>query len=168
MVGFSIAIFMSILYFIYLLFIAIFAAAILYLIISYTFEGISIMCMSKKLKYKDTFAAWIPFYNKYMLGKIAKSRTIGLISGILYFVSLSLSIYFYIHNKLETALFIILIISLIVTFILDTIISHKIYKARTSKYSDILTIFSILTFGLLRPIFLFIVRNKSIEEENNI
>lgn len=50
MVGFSIAIFMSILYFIYLLFIAIFAAAILYLIISYTFEGISIMCMGKKVK----------------------------------------------------------------------------------------------------------------------
>ena len=58
------------------------------------------------------------------------------------------------------ALFIVLIISLIVTFILDTIISHKIYKARANKYGDILTIFNILSFGLLRPIFLFILRNK--------
>lgn len=52
MAGFSISILMSIIMFMYLFFIAIFVAIILYLIISYTFEGISIMCMGKKLKYK--------------------------------------------------------------------------------------------------------------------
>ena len=66
-----------------------------------------------------------------------------------------------IHKELEIVLFIILIISLIITFILDTIISHKIYISHTNKYGDILTIFNILSFGLLRPIFLFMVRNKS-------
>lgn len=74
---------------------------------------------------------------------------------------------FYIQQELEVALFIVLIISLIVTFILDTIISHKIYKARANKYGDILTIFNILSFGLLRPIFLFILRNKSIKVNIN-
>ena len=59
MAGFSISILMSIIMFMYLFFIAIFVAIILYLIISYTFEGISIMCMGKKLKYKNIFTAWI-------------------------------------------------------------------------------------------------------------
>ena len=83
-----------------------------------------------------------------------------MISCFLSFISVLLGIRFYIQQELEVALFIVLIISLIVTFILDTIISHKIYKTRANKYGDILTIFNILSFGLLRPIFLFILRNK--------
>ena len=167
MAGFSIAIFMSIFYFMYLFFIAIFVAIILYLIISYTFEGISIMCMGKKLKYKNIFTAWIPFYNKYVLGKISGNKVIGMVSCVLSFISILLSIRFYIHHELEIVLFIILVISLIVTFILDTVISHKIYKARTNKYGDILTIFNILSFGILRPIFLFVLRNKPIKVNEN-
>ena len=161
MAGFSISILMSIIMFMYLFFIAIFVAIMLYLIISYTFEGISIMCMGKKLKYKNIFTAWIPFYNKYVLGKISNSKVLGMISCVLSFISVLLGIRFYIQQELEVALFIVLIISLIVTFILDTIISHKIYISHTNKYGDILTIFNILSFGLLRPIFLFMVRNKS-------
>lgn len=168
MAGFSIAIFMSILYFMYLFFIAIFVGFIIYLIISYTFESISIMCMEKQLQYKHKFIAWIPFYNKYLLGTIAGNKAIGIISCILSFVSILLSTCFYIYQKLEIILFIILIISIIVKFILDTIMSHKIYKERANKYSDILTIFTILSFGLLRPIFLFIVRNKPVNINNNI
>ena len=166
MAGFSISILMSIIMFMYLFFIAIFVAIILYLIIIYTFEGISIMCMGKKLKYKNIFTAWIPFYNKYVLGKISNSKVLGMISCVLSFISVLLGIRFYIQQELEVALFIVLIISLIVTFILDTIISHKIYKA-PNKYGDILTIFNILSFGLLRPIFLFILRNKSIKVNIN-
>ena len=156
--GLSVIVLMNILLFLYILFITIFVAIILYIVISYTFEGISIMCMSKNMGYKNTFTAWIPFYNKYLL---AGNKIMGIISGILSFVSICLGIYFYIHKELEIVLFIILIISLIITFILDTIISHKIYISHTNKYGDILTIFNILSFGLLRPIFLFMVRNKS-------
>ena len=151
--GLSVIVLMNILLFLYIFFITIFVAIILYMVISYTFEGISIMCMSKNMGYKNTFTAWIPFY-------------MGIISGILSFVSICLGIYFYIHKELEIVLFIILIISLIITFILDTIISHKIYISHTNKYGDILTIFNILSFGLLRPIFLFIVRNG--EEKINV
>ena len=159
--GFSIVVLMSILSFIYLFFIAIFVSVVLYIMISYTFQSISIMCMSKNMGYKNAFTAWIPFYNKFLLGKIAGNKIIGGISSILTLISIFLGTRFYIHRELEIALFIILIISLIVAFILDTIIAHKIYKSHTKKYGDILTVFNILSFGLLRPIFLFIIRNKS-------
>ena len=59
--GFSVVVLMSILSFIYLFFIAIFVAVVLYIIMSYTFQGISIMCMSKNMGYKNAFTAWIPF-----------------------------------------------------------------------------------------------------------
>ena len=159
--GLSVIVLMNILLFLYIFFITIFVAIILYMVISYTFEGISIICMSKNTGYKNTFTAWIPFYNKYLLGSIAGNKIMGIISGTLSFVSICLGIYFYIHKELEIVLFIILIISLIITFI-----SHKIYISHTNKYGDILTIFNILSFGLLRPIFLFIVRNG--EEKTNV
>ena len=37
---------------------------------TYVFESIAIMEMSKNLEYKAVGTAWIPFYNKYLLGKI--------------------------------------------------------------------------------------------------
>ena len=158
--GFSVVVLMSMISFIYLFFIAIFVAVVLYIIISYTFQGISIMCMSKNMGYKNTFTAWIPFYNKYLLGKIAGNKIMGVISGVLSFISIFLGICFYINKELKIVLFIILTISLIITFILDTMITHRIYKSHAKKYGDILTVFNILSLGLLRPIFLFIVRNK--------
>ena len=84
----------------------------------------------------------------------------GGISGILSFIAICLGTRLYINKKLEIVLFIILVISLIITFILDTMIAHRIYKSRANKYEDILTVFNILSLGLLRPIFLFIIRNK--------
>lgn len=47
MTGFGVVIFTSILSFISLFFVAIFAAAAVYSLISYVFQGISIMCMGK-------------------------------------------------------------------------------------------------------------------------
>ena len=158
--GFSVVVLMGILSFMFLFFIAIFIAAILYTIISYIFQGISIMCMSKNIGYKNTFTSWIPFYNKYLLGKIAGNKIIGLISGFLSLLIICLGTYFYIHKELEIVPFIILVVSLIITFILDTIVAHKIYKSYAYKYGDILTIFNILSLGLLRPIFLFVIKNK--------
>lgn len=158
--GLSVIVLMNILLFLYIFFITIFVAIILYTIISYTFEGISIMCLSKNMGYKNTFTAWIPFYNKCLLGKIAGNKIMGVISGVLSFISIFLGICFYINKELKIVIFIILTISLIITFILDTMITHRIYKSRAKKYGDILTVFNILSLGLLRPIFLFIVRNK--------
>ena len=112
------------------------------------------------MEYKNTFTAWIPFYNKYLLGKIAGNKIMGGISCILSFIAICLGTRFYINKELEIVLFIILVISLIITFILDTMIAHRIYKSRANKYGDILTVFNILSLGLLRPIFLFIIRNK--------
>ena len=52
-------------------FIAVFAAAAAYIMASYVLEGFSIACMRKKAGDAHTFPACIPFYSKYLLGKLA-------------------------------------------------------------------------------------------------
>ena len=148
--GFGIAILFSLFSFIYLFFVAIAIGVILYLLYSYVFQSIASMCMLKNIGYAYPFTAWIPFYHKYLLGKIANKQILGAISGVLSFISICLCV-----------LFSILTISFMTTLIIETIIAHQIYKTHT-KYADIFTIFTILSFGILKPIFLFIIRNMGI------
>lgn len=159
--GFGIAILFSLFSFIYLFFVAIAIGVILYLLYSYVFQSIASMCMLKNIGYVYPFTAWIPFYHKYLLGKIANKQILGAISGVLSFISICLCVHFYIHLDFDSVLFSILTISFMTTLIIETIIAHQIYKTHT-KYADIFTIFTILSFGILKPIFLFIIRNMGI------
>ena len=160
MTGFGVVIFTSILSFISLFFVAIFAAAAVYSLISYVFQGISIMCMGKNRGYKTAFTAWIPFYNKYVLGKIAGNPIIGGIAGMLSFVSICSGVLFICKEWAGIVVFAVFVISLMTTFILDAVIAHNIYKSRSEQHGELLTAFHILSLGLLRPIFLFARRNK--------
>ena len=162
MAGFGVLIVSGILSAIFLFFIAVFAAAAAYIMASYVLEGFSIACMRKKAGDAHTFPAWIPFYSKYLLGKLADRRVMGAVSALLTLLSVCLCIYFYVCRELNTLLFILLLMALLAVFILDTLIAHRIYKSR-SKYGDILTVFTVLSLGLLRPVFLFAVRNRAAE-----
>lgn len=75
--GFGIAILFSLFSFIYLFFVAIAIGVILYLLYSYVFQSIASMCMLKNIGYAYPFTAWIPFYHKYLLGKIANKQILG-------------------------------------------------------------------------------------------
>ena len=86
----------------------------------------------------------------------------GAVSALLTLLSFCLCVYFYVCRELNTLLFILLLMALLAVFILDTLIAHRIYKSR-SKYGDILTVFTVLSLGLLRPVFLFAVRSRAAE-----
>ena len=58
------------------------------------------------------------------------------------------------------------LVCIFVGFILDIIVSHKIYMKVTKKYGDILTVLNVVSFGILRPIILFVIRNK-VKKEND-
>ena len=162
MAGFGVLIVSGILSAIFLFFIAVFAAAAAYIMASYVLEGFSIACMRKKAGDAHTFPAWIPFYSKYLLGKLADRRVMGAVSALLTLLSVCLCVYFYVCRELNTLWFILLLMALSAVFILDTLIAHRIYKSR-SKYGDILTVFTVLSLGLLSPVFLFAVRSRAAE-----
>ena len=116
---------------IYYFFIAVLAAIIFYTLVSYVLESFAAMRMGENLNYKVKFAAEV-----------------------------CLCIYFYFNREINTALFILLIVCVIITFIIDTVISHKLFSQRINKNADILTAVNVITLGILRPVFLFALRNR--------
>ena len=63
-------------------------------------------------------------------------------------------------KELDDIVNIILIIILVINFILNTILSNEILKKITQKFYKILTVLNILTLGITRPIFLFVLKNN--------
>ncbi|CCY72236.1 putative uncharacterized protein [Clostridium sp. CAG:921] len=141
-------------------FIAIFATIVIFAVINYIFESISISCIGNKMNCSFKFISWIPFYNKFLLGKIGGNKIIGGILGILNLFIVLFGIYFFVNTKTNYIIVCIFILCLLLSFILDTILSYKIYSKAVNKYSSLLTVLNILSLGILRPIILFVIRNK--------
>ena len=150
---------------IYLFILSMIAIIAFYVLVSYIFESLAITSMSKNLKYKNIYISWIPLYNKYILGKIGNSKSLGISLSITSFISLFTIVLLLLLKEPQAILIITLLLSVIFTFILDIILSHKIFNKYKSKYKDIMTMLSILSLGFLRPIFLFIIRNKRRKNE---
>lgn len=164
--GISILFLMGIFSVIFFAYCTVFIGVIAYTAISYLFESISVFCMCKNLGYKPYAAAWVPFYQKYLLGRIVGNRAQGAILGLLNLAVVGFgigSVYYY-----SIFLFGLFLAACILGFVLDMILAHKIYKSVTSRYGDILTIVSVLSLGLLRPVILFIIRNKVEHEKMEI
>lgn len=160
--GISVLLLMGILSTMFYIFIATFFLLLIYLLITYTFEGFALMKMSQKAGERLPILAWVPGYNKYLLGKLASSKNFGIVLAIVNLFTIGMGIYCYLGKESKIEHFGIFLLSLIIGFILDTIVSHKLYKKVTQKYADIMTVFSVLSLGILRPIFLFVIRNKQI------
>ena len=81
--GISVLLLLGILSTIFWFFVAIFVIIAIYLLITYIFESVAISRINKNQKCNATFTAWIPFYNKYLLGKIANLKNQGIVLGII-------------------------------------------------------------------------------------
>ena len=156
--GMSVLILMGILSFIFYAIVACFFIIVIYIAISYAFESIALMNMSKNLNYKAPVTSYIPIYNKYVLGKVANNKALGLILMVdnIIILTLGLITYFY-YNSWA---FLAFLVCILISFILNIILSDKIFRDVLKKYSVICTIFSVLTLGFLRPIFLFAISYK--------
>ena len=63
----------------------------------------------------------------------------------------------------STSLLYIWLIYIVVYFIIDMLVMNKFYK-KVYKNSEIFTVFTIITFGLLKPIFIYTTRIKKISK----
>ena len=105
-------------------FTAIFATIVIFAVINYIFESISISCIGNKMNCSFKFISWIPFYNKFLLGKIGGNKIIGGILGILNLFIVLFGIYFFVNTKTNYIIVCIFILCLLLSFILDTILSN--------------------------------------------
>lgn len=137
----------------------VFILYIIYIIINYILESIFIYKNNEK-----KVNSFIPIYNKVILGKIIKKEKLGKKIMIIDILLLIVIIYSFIpirtSKELDDIVNIILIIILVINFILNTILSNEILKKITQKFYKILTALNIITLGITRPIFLFVLKNN--------
>lgn len=162
MAGFSVVLLMMSFLFIFM--IILFFFVVTSILLTYILESITLMKMSQKLKYKTPKVAFIPFYNKWILGKIANDKILGMILAIDDMIILITWICDIILSQYHTIVAGILYICVFISFILNIVLTHKIYKRFQDRNGNLYTLLSVLTFGFLRPIFLFVSSNK--KEEN--
>lgn len=143
----------------FVVFLAALFAIIVYLIFTSIMESISIMCIYKNSGYSKYPTAWIPFYNKYLLARIIDKQPLGIALALCNILIVTLGCYLYIYGVFISILFAIFLVLCLISFILNTVIYHKILKATIPKLADILTLVNIFTLGFLRPVFLFLLRN---------
>lgn len=132
---------------------------------NYVVTSFGLYQICKNNNYKMPIIAWIPFYNKVILGKIAGKKSLGIISFIcdLIFIASKLWYYFapkvyagYVYADIEIYFNIFGIISSILTII----IMHLIFKKVYPKLAEILTIVNIFTFQTGGSLALFIMKNN--------
>lgn len=131
----------------------------------YILGSIGLMGIAKKLNITGGWMAWIPIFSFYLLGKIAYNKGAGwflAISGLLS-GNYNMTI-----NDEQVASSPILpaplntFVSLAFVVFLFTSL-HKVYD-RMSDKAVIMTVTTVLTFGLLSPIYLFAIRNNEVRE----
>jgi len=104
-----------------------------------------------------SWLAWVPIANMYLLGKVGMSMEVGailtgghLLNQIMKRMDLGL------NSLANTIGFAVLILQFVAL--------HKIYQ-KLSKKAVVMTIFTVLTLGILGPIFLFAIRNNDFLED---
>lgn len=166
--GISVLVLLGFLSGLYMLFIAVFFVAVLYLIITYVFEALAVLGMRESRGDRAPALAWIPIYNKYLLGEIAGKKVLGVFTGIFTLVMIGTGAYCYRTLTMDRLIFGAFLVSAILGFILDLVIAYRLYKNVVPKWKDVLLLLSILSGGLLRPVILFGLRKKVTETDKKI
>ncbi len=126
--------------------------------ILYIFKSFGLFYIAKNSKIKQPYFSWIPFLSNYVVGYFAlndKKKPIcyallSLFTFILCILSLLID---------NLILFFIAIFFILVYYIIDMIVMNYFYKKAFKKH-EIYLILTIITFGILKPLFIYAYRIK--------
>lgn len=133
------------------------------ILILYILGGIGLAEINRKENEHGSWMAWLPIFNFYLIGKLGFSKAVGWITVILMFLCSNYSstvngkvvasgtVLPQPFNSIASYAFLIIVIASL----------YKIYSKLSDK-AVIMTIFTILSFGLLAPIFLFAIRKNEV------
>jgi uncharacterized membrane protein len=134
--------------------------------ISYAFNSYGLYEIAKRKEEKNALIAWIPYINKYILGKVSfKSSIHGILLVFLNIIEIiSLCILLFVRSiKVVNNISIAILVLSIITSVYTYVAHYKLYR-KYSKSTILMTVLDILSFGILGPFFIFAIRNN---EENN-
>lgn len=160
--GISVLVLLGIFSSMFIIFLFIMVVLIIWIILNYTFDSVSIYHIAKNQNYKNAFLSFLPIYNKIYLGRIVKMDSIGIILSINDLIKIiSIFLFLKITNEtISSIIFLIIIITILISLILKIYLTHCIIKRVIPKYADLLTILNSITLGITRPFMLFIVRKN--------
>lgn len=131
--------------------------------ISYAFNSYGLYDIAKRESEKNPALAWIPYINKFTLGRIAfKSNVQGIILTAFGIISIILSTAVLFIRTTKIVLLELVAASIIVSAILTIytfIARYRVYR-KYSKSTVLMTILDIVSCGVLGPFFIFAVRNN--------
>ena len=168
MAGFCIVLLMGMFSSVILFFVILLLAYLLICLFNYFMESFALYRMCQNNKYKYPILAWIPYYNRVLLGDMANDKNKGYIIFILRAISLLLVILvsYLLKDNINNSKGLInmfnnitFIISFI-AYILDIMLVHKIMKKTFPNGADVLTVLNVITLGISKSIVLFILRNN--------
>ena len=128
---------------------------IIYVIIKfvlYIFQSFGLLGIAKKEKYSYPYLVWIPGISHYYLGKTCLKSKQALGYCLLTLLKIILVVInFWIYNKILIYIFLIYVL---IYFIIDMLVMNRFYQKYYQK-SELFIIFTVITFGLLKPIFIY-------------
>ena len=134
----------------------------IFIIVLYILSGIGLMGITNKLGQRGSWMAWVPIFNFYLMGKLAFTKIIGWITVALVFFSSSYSST--INGETTTGTILPAPFDTIAGYILAALLLTSIYKIynKVSEKAVVMMLFTVLSFGLLTPVFLFAIRNNDV------
>lgn len=134
--------------------------------ISYAFNSYGLYEIAKRENEKNAMIAWIPYINKYTLGRVAfKSNVHAILLVVLSIIGLAVTLSMLFISTNVQAIYILAIISLIISIITSVytyIARYKVYR-KYSKSTIIMTVLDVISCGILGPFFIFAIRNNEIK-----
>ena len=138
----------------------------IYKIIAYIFESIGLTSIAKRENYSYPFIGWIPGLSHFIIGKYSsdgddeKSTSSGVIYALLTIIKIAfLIIVSQINIAQNSNYLLIILIYLAIYFVIDMIYMNKFYQ-KAYKHPIVFTFFTIVSIGLLKPIFIFASKGK--------
>ncbi len=156
-----------------LTFLAVIGVILVIAIIFYVLRGVGVMKMAQRVGIKNGGLAFVPIIGDYILYKVAFENNVmpvlllALNIGSGLFINMNSSSILW---SLQIGTFpfgdinimAIILLALCMVFMFYTL--HKVYKKFSNK-AILMTVFTVLTFGLLQSIFLFAIRNNELRSE---
>ncbi len=140
--------------------------------ILYILKGVAVMKMAKKMGIKNSGLAFVPIINSYILGKMAFE------DKVMPYLFLGFNIFSFLFGSMFSSTILAVFggsslnsaeLSMLSTLqavhmVFAYYLLYKVYK----KFSDkavVMTVFTVLSCGILQPIFLFAIRNNELKNE---
>ncbi len=142
--------------------------------ILYILKGVAVMKMAEKMGIKNSGLVFVPVVGTYILGKLAFEDKVMpyLFLGFNIFSFLFGSMFsstilaVFSGSSLNSAELNMLSTLQVMHMVFAYYVLYKVYK----KFSDkavVMTVFTVLSCGLLTPIFLFAIRNNELKNETD-